>query len=322
MTDRLLLRLCVAGQAFSLECQGESPRSQAALAALLPLDLQLHTPKIAGSHIYWHAPLLQPLEGARAVLDAPPGTFLYWPVRQFLEITYAPLQAETAAVTVLGRLLGPVAPIAALAARLRENQGRQIFGGALCRAPGQKEPQTGTQPDAVALGDVFGAPGLAPDLGAACRALWQGCPPEITALARGRALMHPAGPMFTAESEARVLHETLWTLADDRASGALQPDLARAMAGFALRRAAGRLRDFCHFEQLPALLLRLGAALGPPPYGLGLGRDPALDLAIVTAGRIAAWLDLQIPWNDLNQAFRAAQSAPALPSPHSKDPCP
>lgn len=120
MSDPLKLTLSVDGEDFSITCNDTAPRTLAALGRILPFGLQLHTPKIAGAHIYWHAPMVEEVEGGIAVLDAPPGAFIYWPVRQFLEITYAPLQAETAAVTVLGQLDGPVERIAELAQRLRE----------------------------------------------------------------------------------------------------------------------------------------------------------------------------------------------------------
>src|SRR6056297_3078356 len=100
-------------------CDGDTPRTLAALSAVLPLQLQLHTPKIAGNHIFWHVPFVEDAEGGVEVLSAPPGALIYWPVRQFMEITFAPLQAETASVSILGRIDAPVSRIADLAERLR-----------------------------------------------------------------------------------------------------------------------------------------------------------------------------------------------------------
>ena len=96
------------GQSWPLRLNGSAVRTQRALLNALPLPLQLHTPKIAGSHIYWHAPFVEDVEGATHVLSAAPGAFVYWPVRQFLEITFAPLQAENAEITVLGHLDAPI----------------------------------------------------------------------------------------------------------------------------------------------------------------------------------------------------------------------
>ena len=73
-----------------------APNTLAALATILPLPVRLQTPKIAGAHIYWQAPLLRDLEAGADIMSLAPGAFLYWPERQFLEILFAPLQQETA----------------------------------------------------------------------------------------------------------------------------------------------------------------------------------------------------------------------------------
>ncbi|MQT15393.1 hypothetical protein [Segnochrobactrum spirostomi] len=273
-------------QSWPLRLTGDAERTRQALLRALPLPLQLHTPKIAGSHIYWHAPFVEDVEGSTHVLDAPAGAFIYWPVRQFLEITFAPLQAETAHVTVLGHLEAPVEGIAALAADLKREQGRRIFAGTLSRV--------------AAAHDVTQAPSpLPPDLVAAREALWRECPDDIARLTRSRKIMHPAGPLFAAEGEARVLHELLWWLRSERSG--TEARVLRHMAAIALDKAATRLRDFCHMDTSPALLFQLKAAMRED-----LPFDALIDEAILVAGRIGAWIDLLIPWNDLNEALRGA----------------
>lgn len=285
------LRLNIHAEAFDILCDpARAPRTLARLAAHLPMPLQLHTPKIAGSHIYWHAPFVEEPEGGVDVLAAPPGAFIYWPVRQFLEITFAPLQAETASVTVLGHLDGPVARVTALAEKLREQQGVTLFDGTLQI----------TDPGRVTPAPLPQWPALPAALIAANAALWQGCPADIAALRGSRAIMHPAGPVFMAESEARVLHETLWWLRERLARDA-EPHLRYAGA-LAANKAATRLRDFCHLTQSAEALFLLETAFADPAAPLA----PLVDLGITTAGRIAAWLDLQIPWNPMNEAFRTA----------------
>lgn len=112
--------------------------------------------------------------------------------------------------------------------------------------------------------------------------------------------MHPAGPVFVAESEARVLHELLWWLRAARAQR--DETVLRQTAAIVLDKTATRLRDFCHMEDTSAVLFRFSAAMEDS----SLGFDPLIDEAILVAGRIGAWLDLLIPWNDLNEAFRRA----------------
>lgn len=274
------------GQSWPIKLTGDAERTRSAMLRTLPLDLQLHTPKIAGSHIYWHAPFVEDVEGATHVLDAPAGAFIYWPVRQFLEITFAPLQAENAEITVLGRLDAPVEGIAALAAMLKQDQGRRIVTGRLTPSDGHMPEPAPTSPLPAAL------------LSARQR-LWGGCPDDIARVTASRAIMHPAGPVFTAEGEARVLHELLWWMRGQRATR--REDVLRQMAAIALDKTATRLRDFCHMEETPTLLFKLADAMDEP-----LPFDDLLDEAILVSGRIGAWLDLLIPWNDLNEAFRTA----------------
>ena len=268
-------------------CDGDTPRTHAALAAVLPLELQPHTPKIAGNHIFWHVPFVEDAEGGVDVLSAPPGALIYWPVRQFMEITFAPLQAETASVSILGRIDAPVSEIAALGERLRLGAGERIFPGHLSRTVG------GTS-----------APVPAPDvpapLHAARLALWRECPDEIRALTASRAILHPVGPLMQADAEARVLHEVLWGVYARR--DVQSPDMRRAIASFALDRTAVRLRDFCHLPDSAATLHAVRDAVEDITVPL----DAALKEASLIAGRLAACIDLLIPWNAMNDAARLA----------------
>ncbi|UPA27878.1 hypothetical protein [Shinella oryzae] len=280
------LTFTAEGRSWPIRLSGNAIRTRAALLASLPLRLQLHTPKIAGSHIYWHAPFVKDVEGATHVLDAQAGAFIYWPVRQFLEITFAPLQAENAQITVLGQLDAPVDGIAELAATLKNEQGHRIIEGTLALAEGEA---TG----AAAL------PQLPDDLVSRRKALWHAMPEDIARLTVSRAIMHPAGPVFAAEAEARVLHELLWWI---RAGQPRYDDaVLRQTMAITLDKTATRLRDFCHMDETPALLFALRDATQTDVPLAAL-----VDEAILVAGRIGAWLDLLIPWNDLNEAFRTA----------------
>ncbi|GMB82571.1 hypothetical protein NN6n1_33540 [Shinella zoogloeoides] len=282
------LTFTAEGRTWPIRLGGNATRTRAALLASLPLRLQLHTPKIAGSHIYWHAPFVEDVEGATHVLDAQAGAFIYWPVRQFLEITFAPLQAENAEITVLGHLDAPVDGIAELAAVLKREQGHRIIEGTLALANGAEPEATDTSPSV-----------LPADLVSRRKVLWSAMPEDIARLTVSRAIMHPAGPIFAAEAEARVMHELLWWIR----AGLAQYDEAvlRQTMVIAIDKTATRLRDFCHMDDTPALLFALrDATQGTVPLAA------LVDEAILVAGRIGAWLDLLIPWNDLNEAFRAA----------------
>ncbi|ODN71232.1 hypothetical protein [Methylobrevis pamukkalensis] len=263
-----------------------APRTFAALGATLPLDVDLHCPKIAGSHIYWHAPFLADVEGAIDVMDAAPGAFIYWPERQFLELVYAPLQAETAAVTWLGHAVGDIAGLKALGEGLRRSHGRRRTTARLS-AP-EFAPTTPAE-----------KPGVPTEIVATRKALWARRPADIAGLLASRALMHPAGPLFMAESEARILHEFLWRLRG-REQGA-----GRFAANIAALKAADRLEGFCHLGLCGGAVRRLAAAF----LDTSIPFAPLLEEAVLTAGRIAASLDLEIPWHDVNVATRNALDA-------------
>lgn len=296
MTSRAPMRLLFEADGVSCPviCDGNTPRTHAALASVLPLALQLHTPKIAGSHIFWHVPFIEDVEGGVDVLSAPPGALIYWPVRQFMEITFAPLQAETASVSVLGQIDAPVSRIAALGERLRLGAGGRMFSGQLSRLDGG--------PSAPAPAPVP-APDVPASLHGARLALWRDCPAELRALTRSRAILHPVGPLMQADAEARVLHEILWEVRSRR--GLQADDTRRAIASMALDRTGVRLRDFCH---LPGCAATLHAARDAVE-DTAVRFDAALTEAILIAGRLAAWIDLLIPWNAMNEAARRALPA-------------
>lgn len=267
-----------------------APRTLAALAATLPAALQLHTPKIAGQHIYWHAPFVEGAEGGVDVMEARPGAFLYWPARQFLELIFAPLQAETAEVTLLGHIDGGLAELQALGLRLRELHGCRLFSGQLSRADGAEAPATCPTP-------------IPAELVTLRQELWSRCPRDIASMLASRATMHPAGPLFLAESEARILHELLWWVR----SGLAKEDatVSRRVATLACNKAGTRLRDFCHLGESAAGVFALENAFRRDDIPLGV----LTDEAILCAGRLAAWLDLSIPWSAVNEAVVSALDA-------------
>ncbi len=153
----------------------------------------------------------------------------------------------------------------------------------------------GEEAEAIAV-----APSVLPeDLVSRRETLWDAMPADVARLTASRAIMHPAGPIFAAEAEARVLHELLWWVR----AGLPHYDEAvlRQTMAIMLDKTATRLRDFCHMDDTPALLFALRDATQET-----VPVDVLVREAILVTGRIGAWIDLLIPWNDLNEAFRAA----------------
>jgi len=288
-TARLLLAAGELRLPIRLEAP-HAPQTTAALLRSLPARIDLHCAKIAGNHILWHAPFVVDAEATGDVMQVPPGGFLYWPERQFLELVFDALQAENAQVTLLGRLTGDVEVLCGLGRHVQARQGHQPLWAELTaiEAPA---PQPARRPH-TELAELI----------AARRAIWREAPAEIAALLARRGVMLPAGPLIYAEGYARHLHETLWRHRAIARGG--DAAFAAHAALHSLRFAASRLAGFCHLTENGATLTRFAAALESHPTLTAA----ILDEAILFAGRLAAWLDARIAWDDLTDATRAAHA--------------
>ncbi len=290
--DRLIFRC--EGRDHPIEVTGEhAPETLAKVRAILPQKVDVHCAKIAGSHIMWPVPFVQRTEGAKDVLSMPPGAFFFWPERQYLEITYAELQAESAAVSYLGKLEGDVSWLADYADRQRRGQGRAVFTAELLG--GDSAPAAPPAPPPA-------SPRLAA-IRAARLAAWEAEPAEIAGLLGRRGKMIPFGPLHMAEGEMRKLHELLWrlwTAADTRPASE-----TAAIARFVLEAGITRVGGLCHLTGASAVLAEGIACIEE-------SADPLPDILeelVLYAGRIAAWLDLHIPFHDCNETLRAALAA-------------
>lgn len=264
------------------------PRTLAQVKAILPATVDIHCAKIAGSHIMWPVPFVERVENAADVLDMPAGSFFLWPERQYLEITYDALQAETAAVNYLGRVRGDVEWLRDYAGRQRREQGRELFIAEVYL----KGTDAGPAP--VAAGPAAGV-SVWSDLQEARRAAWAAEPADVARLLARRGLNIPFGPLAMAEGELRKLHELLWRLWN------AGPEIAdaekNAIARFAVEAAITRVGGFCHMTDTALVLEKLIACLSEPPAGL----DDILVEAILYTGRMSAWLDLHIQWWPINE---------------------
>jgi hypothetical protein len=286
MTETLTFRVDGAEHEIALD-GAHAPGTLAGIIAALPATVDVHCAKIAGSHIMWPVPVLERLETAADVLAMPPGAFFYWPERQYLEITYDALQAETASVSYLGRLVGDVAWLRDYADRQRREQGRRIFtadvfvrGDSSARADPESES---------------GGPDVWRRLCRARRDAWRAQPADVQALLDRRGLNLPFGSLAMAEGELRKLHELLWRLWNE---GERRADGEKVViAVFALEAAVSRVGGFCHM-QATAGILRDGIECFR--HAAAPTQDILAEL-VLFAGRVAAWLDLHICWWPMNE---------------------
>jgi hypothetical protein len=225
------------------------------------------------------------LETASDVLAMPPGAFFYLPERQYLEITYDSLQAETASVSYLGRLAGDVGWLREYADRQRREQGRRIFTADVF-IRGRGNALTAVEPDGPEHWRRI------------CRArseAWRGQPADVQTLLDRRGLNLPFGSLAMAEGDLRKLHELLWRLWND--GERRTDDETVAIAVFALEAAVSRVGGFCHMQ----------ATAGTLRDGIDCLRQAAAPVQeilvelILFVGRMAAWLDLHICWWPMNE---------------------
>ncbi|KRB31177.1 MULTISPECIES: hypothetical protein [Mesorhizobium] len=263
-----------------------APKTIGKLVASLPAKLDIHCAKIAGQHIFWHAPIVADIEKAQDILTLPPGTFLYWPERQFLELIYGELQAEKAQVCVLGRLKGDIGWLKEFGRHVVENHGQGLILAELTAAP-----------DALPLAakeKPLSSPGLVA-LREARKAIWQEAPEEMFTLLKREGMMLPYGPLAMAEGELRKLHELLWRL---RGGGhGIDAGNRGEVIAFLIEAFNARIDGFCGLHEIGARLESAKSLLAQPETV-----DDVVEELILYTGRAAAWLDAYIPWNALNVA--------------------
>lgn len=260
------------------------------VVAHLPATLDIHCAKIAGQHIFWHAPVVADIEKPADILTLPAGTFLYWPERQFLELIYGDLQAEKAQVSVLGRLTGDLHWLKAFGRRVVEHHGQEPL---LAHLAADEAALSLAVPE-----KLFASPGLK-QLRAARKAMWQAPPEEMFGLLRRQGMMIPYGPLAMAEGELRKLHELIWRLRS-AAYGIGPGERARVLA-FLIDAFNARIDGFCALHHIGKVLDDAKALLGEPA-----DIDDVIEELVLFTGRAAAWLDTFIPWNALNEATLAA----------------
>ncbi|MFD1199910.1 hypothetical protein ACFQ3K_16560 [Brucella gallinifaecis] len=292
------------GQDHEIELATEhSPLAIGKLLASMPSSVDIHCAKIAGQHIFWHAPFLADVEKATDILTLPAGTFLYWPERQFLELIYGDLQAEKAQVSVLGRLTGDIEWLREMGRRVVEDHGKQIIRAELI--PTEEAKALATAEDAAV------SEGLS-ILRAARQDVWEKEPEDVAVLLNRSGMMLPYGPLAMAEGELRKLHELLWRLRSGTTyyAGEQKSDLAI----FLIDAFVARIDGFCGMVGCGAILENACQLLRDEPEY----QAEILDELVLYTGRVAAWLDLYIPWNSLNEVVLQTLELQGLRGAHSR----
>lgn len=265
---------------------GQGTEALRQVVAWVPAQITIHCAKIAGCHIYWPSPVLARLEKGLDIHTLKPGAFLYYPDRQYLEIIYDELQAETAAVIHLGQLIGGVDWLRDFATRQRKEAGSTVFTAELL-VPGMENRSSGPE--------AFGTKTSWERIRTARHAVWAEEPEEIKTMLTRSGHNIPFGPMATADGYFRTVQESLWQLWNmpDRFSDAGR----RAAAINAIELGIARIGHFCQLSDSEAVL--------QDALNLIDSRDvPLQDLlaeVILYCSRMSNWIDLHIPWYPANE---------------------
>lgn len=263
-----------------------APKTLQSLLCHLPVTADIHCAKIAGCHIMWPIPFVERVEKASEVLSMPPGSFFYWPERQYLEITYDELQNEKAAISYLGHLEEDAEWLRDYADINRREQGQKLFAARVF-VEGDETPG---EPSSMPSGnDAWSR------LCSARLATWAKEPKDVQRLLDRQGLLIPYGPLSMAEAEMRKLHELLWRIWEDRTRYAANEK--RTLAVFVIEAAITRVGSFCHMNSVGAVL----------EDGITCLEESTVDALTVLkelvlyCGRISAWLDLRICWWPMNE---------------------
>ena len=262
----------------------------AQLQAWLPAETTIHCAKIAGCHIYWPSPILAALEEGTDIHRLPPGSFLYYPDRQYLEIIYDELQAETAAVTLLGQLQGDVGWLRDFATRQRREAGSKVFMAQLSlkdTAPQAKPPlPTDHTPWArVQRGR---------------QAVWAAEPAEVSKMLANKGHNIPFGPMATADGYYRFVQESLWQIWTTPTR--FSDEARRAIAINAMEVGISRIGHYCHLSQSEAFLHDAITVVTEAQVPL----QDLLAEVIFYCSRMSNWVDAHIPWFPANEVTKRA----------------
>ena len=262
----------------------------AQLQAWLPAETTIHCAKIAGCHIYWPSPILAALEEGTDIHRLPPGSFLYYPDRQYLEIIYDELQAETAAVTHLGQLQGDVGWLRDFATRQRCEAGTKVFTAQLSLKNTERQAKL-----RLPTGDTPWA-----RVQRARQAVWASEPAEVAKMLATKGHNIPLGPMATADGYYRFVQESLWQIWSTPTR--FSDEARRAIAVNAMEVGISRIGHYCHLSQSEAFLHDAITVVTEGEVAL----QDLLAEVIFYCSRMSNWVDAHIPWFPANELTKRA----------------
>jgi hypothetical protein len=133
------------------------------------------------------------------------------------------------------------------------------------------------------------------------RTIWQRMPPEVEALVHREGNLQPIGLVSYGEGETRTLSEVLGKTVLLERDGLLEAGTVRGpIVRMVIDRLEDHLRGWYGLHDAAAFVAEAAVLLE------GSTDDDALQVVEEIAlyvGRISMWLDLLLPWNQLNETM-------------------
>lgn len=132
--------------------------------------------------------------------------------------------------------------------------------------------------------------------------IWDQIPPEVEDLTHHHGILQPAGIILYAEAMTREFAELLWTFMDGLKQGELQEADVRQALDVTLGHFALRLEGFYALPAAASIVLAAKSAVTSSTTDEFVEMMTELRLYLT---RLNLWIDLLMPWNEINEAMRA-----------------
>jgi len=134
------------------------------------------------------------------------------------------------------------------------------------------------------------------------KAIWEKVPEEIHRIKKRKGLMQPAGSIVYAESETRKLQEILWVFKNLLKEKQITIDNLKNCLKALLEHFSIRIGGLCGLTDTSTLLKNTSELISKLETSEELNN--ILDELMLYSGRLNMWIDLLIPWNDLNEQMK------------------
>lgn len=134
------------------------------------------------------------------------------------------------------------------------------------------------------------------------KAIWEKVPDEIHRIKKRKGLMQPAGSIVYAESETRKLQEILWVFKNLLKEKQITIDNLKNSLKAILEHFSERIGGWCGLTDTSTLLKNTSELISKLDTNEELNN--ILDELMLYSGRVNIWIDLLIPWNDLNEQMK------------------